>query len=57
MMQACASAAKLRGGGPILNHGIETMVDFGSPPPRIVIGGPLRRGRRAPKLASLVLFF
>jgi hypothetical protein len=36
MMQACASAAKLRGGGPILDHGIETMVDFGSPPPRIV---------------------
>jgi hypothetical protein len=29
MMQACASAAKLRGGGPILDHGIETMVDFG----------------------------
>src|SRR5205809_725539 len=40
MMQACASAAKLRGGGLILHHGIETMVYFGSPPPRIVIGGP-----------------
>jgi hypothetical protein len=56
MMQACASAAKLRGGGPILDHGIETMVDFGSPPPRIVrpVCGEAD-GR--PKLASLVLLF
>ena len=29
MMQPCASAAKLRGGGPILVNGIEAMVDTG----------------------------
>jgi hypothetical protein len=29
MMQPCASAAKLRGGGPILVDGIEAMVDTG----------------------------
>ncbi len=26
MMQSCASAAKLRGGGPILDSGLEAMV-------------------------------
>jgi hypothetical protein len=29
MMQSCASAAKLRGGGPILENGIDTMACFG----------------------------
>src|SRR3954470_3987945 len=29
MMQSCASAAKLRGGGPILRNGVNTMVGFG----------------------------
>src|SRR3954471_10925203 len=29
MMQSCASAAKLRGGGPILRNGVTTMVGFG----------------------------
>ena len=37
MMQSCASAAKLRGGGPILNRGSMTMCEVGFPPPRIVI--------------------
>src|SRR4051812_24604248 len=29
MMQSCASAAKLRGGGTILRNGVNTMVGFG----------------------------
>jgi len=29
MMQSCASAAKLRGGGPILETGVNTMACFG----------------------------
>src|SRR4051794_24941483 len=29
MMQSCASAAKLRGGGPILENGVDTMACFG----------------------------
>src|SRR5262247_4617604 len=36
MMQSCASAAKLRGGGPILNHGSKTMCNVGLPPPRFI---------------------
>jgi len=36
MMQSCASAAKLQGGGPILNRGSKTMCKVGLPPPRIV---------------------
>jgi hypothetical protein len=32
----CASAAKLRGGGPNLKSGIEARNHAGSPPPRIV---------------------
>src|SRR3954467_10172388 len=50
MMQSCASAAKLRGGGPILKNGVNTMVGFGWPPPRIVIGDrryPVRQVPRA----------
>jgi len=42
MMHACASAAKLRGGGPILNCGIEAMAKRGTPPPRTVIASPSR---------------
>jgi hypothetical protein len=34
-------AAKLRGGGPILYHGIEAMRTCGTPPPRTVIGEPV----------------
>jgi hypothetical protein len=37
MMQSCASAAKLRDGGPILNRGSKTMCKVGLPPPRVVI--------------------
>lgn len=37
MMHACASAAKLRGGGPILNDGIEAVDKGGAPPPRTVV--------------------
>src|SRR4051812_22280643 len=29
MMQSCASAAKLRSGGPILENGVNTMASFG----------------------------
>ena len=29
MMQSCASAAKLQGGGPILDNGVDTMACFG----------------------------
>jgi PRC-barrel domain len=32
-----ASAAKLQGGGPILNRGAKAMSNIGWPPPRIVI--------------------
>jgi len=32
--------SKLRGGGPILTHGIEAMLTCGTPPPRTVIGDP-----------------
>ena len=53
MMQPCASAAKLRGGGPILHRGSRAMLPLGSPPPRIVIGGPPWTVRRAAE-ASLV---
>src|SRR6516162_4403034 len=34
MMQSYASAAKLRGGGPILNRGAQAMSNIGLPPPR-----------------------
>jgi hypothetical protein len=40
MMQTCASAAKLLGGGPILNHGSAATFRVGTPPPRIVLGSP-----------------
>src|SRR4051812_23028294 len=40
MKQLFASAARLRGGGPILRNGPMTMLGFGSPPPRIVSGQP-----------------
>src|SRR6516164_1620779 len=40
MMQSCASAAKLRGGGPILFLGTKAMTQAGTPPPRTVIGDP-----------------
>ncbi len=36
MMRSCASAAKLRGGGPLLFLGMKAMGMSGLPPPRIV---------------------
>ena len=38
MMQSCASAAKLRSGGPILPFGLKAKGRLGIPPPRTVIG-------------------
>src|SRR3954463_5410409 len=55
MMQPCASAARLRGGGPTLNHGAGAMFGDGLPPPRIVIGGPPRTRGPAPKLFARLL--
>src|SRR3712207_9107757 len=46
MMQPCASAAKPRGGGPILHRGSRAMLALGSPPPRTVFGGPPQRRPR-----------
>ena len=46
MMQSCASAAKLQGGGPILNHGSKTMCNVGLPPPRFIVRSSPRRRRR-----------
>ena len=47
MMQSCASAAKLRGGGPILPFGMRAKLSVGTPPPRTVIGDPSQAGRRS----------
>jgi Omp85 superfamily domain len=38
MMHSCASAAKLRGAGPILFPGVKAKRAIGTPPPRTVIG-------------------
>jgi putative transposase len=46
MMQPCASAAKLRGGGPSLTHGIEAIILVGRPPPRTLIGSPRHHSER-----------
>jgi len=40
MMQSCASAAKLRSGGPILPIGMKAKGHVGNPPPRTIIGVP-----------------
>src|SRR6266404_1989297 len=40
MMQSCASAAKLRSGGPILPIGMKAKGHVGIPPPRTIIGAP-----------------
>src|SRR5438132_2132272 len=40
MMQSCASAAKLRSGGPILPFGVRAKGRLGIPPPPPVIGAP-----------------
>ena len=43
MKQPAASAARPRGGEPVLANGSTTVFWLGSPPPRIVIGQPSRR--------------
>ena len=45
MMQPCASAAKLRGGGSNLNSGSGAIPLFGAPPPRIIHGSSPRERR------------
>jgi hypothetical protein len=56
MMQSCASAAKLRGGGPILNRGSKAMSNIGLPSPRLVICGS-GLDRRANRRTSVVLAY
>src|SRR6266487_4413798 len=60
MMQSYASAAKLRGGGPILNRGSKTMSNIGLSPPRIVIcsSASIRERTAEPQLclATVKLF-
>jgi hypothetical protein len=46
-MQSCASAAKLRSGGPILPFGVRAKGLVGNPPPRTVIGAHHKRTNRA----------
>src|SRR5262245_13360795 len=53
MMQSCASAAKLRGGRPILCGGIKAMPGYGTPPPRTVIGDLSQRADRAETVMSV----
>src|SRR6202162_650128 len=43
------STARLRDDGPILVHGVEAMVQLGSPSPRIEIGAPLKSSRSGPR--------
>jgi len=56
MKQPCASAAGLRGSGPILTNGSMTMFRLGSPPPRIVLSSLPRECGRALKLDVGLLF-
>src|SRR5262245_22377331 len=51
-MQSCASAAKLRSGGPILPIGMKAKGLVGNPPPRTVIGIPSQAYRTGPKLSG-----
>src|SRR5258707_7716847 len=53
MMHSCASAAKLRGGGPILFLGTKAMAQAGTPPPRTVIGDPSQADGLGPKLSGV----
>ena len=53
MMQSCASAAKLQGGGPILNRGSKAMCKVGLPPPRTVICASPSQESQAQKLNHL----
>src|SRR4029078_8369376 len=51
MMQSCASAAKLRSGGPILPFGVRAKGRLGIPPPPTVLGVPSQAVRTRPKLS------
>jgi hypothetical protein len=60
MMQSCASAAKLRSGGPILPIGIKAKGQCRVPPPRTVIGARHKRTDKAetfgvPSASSVLL--
>src|ERR1700684_2268601 len=55
MKKSFASAARLRGGGPILTNGSMTVFWLGSPPPRIVIGQPGKEGFRLACRNSVLL--
>jgi hypothetical protein len=52
MMQSCASATKLRGGGPILNRGSKTMSNIGLPSPQLVICGLVSTGEQTAESQS-----
>src|SRR4029077_15136099 len=52
MMQSCASAAKLRSGGPILPFGVKAKGRLGIPPPRAVIGVPPQAYGQGRKLSG-----
>src|SRR6516164_9820617 len=52
-MQSCASAAKLRSGGPILPIGMKAKGLAGNPPPRTVIGIPSRGPKQSGFLSVL----
>jgi len=60
MMQSCASAAKLRSGGPILPIGIKAKGQCRVPPPRTIIGARHKRTDKAetfgvPSASSVLL--
>ena len=50
MMQACASAAKLRAAGPFCWSASIAMFEYGVPPPRIVNSAVVLNPARAPKM-------
>jgi hypothetical protein len=52
MMHSCASAAKLRGGGPHSFPRHKAMTQAGTPPPRTVIGDPSQADGLGPKLSG-----
>src|SRR5258708_34727753 len=52
MMQACASAAKLRAAGPFFRSASSAMFEYGFPPPRIVNSAVVLKSQRAPNGAE-----
>ena len=52
MMQSCASAAKLRGGGANLLVGIRASSNHGFPPPRIVNSAVVLKSQCERRLAQ-----